>query len=307
METKVLLTLALGIGLSTPGLAWNGAGHRITASIAWDRLSAPTRHQVGRLLQAHPDLARWQRQQKHYGRLERNRVLFIEASTWADDIRHDNRYHDDEAGSTSSAPGLTARHRDWHYENLPLAPEQGGQEEPTPRKGQLSSRIEQLSAQLADRRLGDPERAYALVWLIHLVGDIHQPLHVVSRYDAEGNPDAGGNGQSVIDPVNSSKPETSLHAYWDNLPGPSRLRGIRLLDMARPMDSGIPPTTQKTVTAWREESLQLARTQVYPGIDSTRVTVLDEHYGVQARATANRRLVEAGRRLAGLLNRIWSK
>jgi len=306
MQAKALL-LILGIGLSAPSLAWNGAGHRISACIAWDRLSDQTRQQVSRLLQAHLDLARWQRQQKHYGSLEQNRVLFIEASTWADDIRHDSRYHDNDEETVSGTPDMESRHRDWHYENLPLAPERGDQERPTAREGQLSARIMQLSAQLADRRLGDPERAYALVWLIHLVGDIHQPLHVVSRYDEDGNPDAGGNDQSVIDPANNRRPETSLHTYWDDLPGPSRLRGNQLLDAAQSMDSDMSPTPQKTVAAWRQESLQLARTRVYPGIDSNQVPVLDERYSRQAKAVADRRLVEAGRRLAGLLNRIWGK
>ena len=307
MRTKALL-LILGIGLGAPpALAWNGAGHRISASIAWNRLSAPARQQVSRLLQAHPDLARWQRQQKHYDSLEQSRVLFIEASTWADDIRHDSRYHDNDAETLSDTPDMMARHRDWHYENLPLTPGQGGPEERAPQRGQLTTRIKQLSAQLADRRLGDPERAYALVWLIHLVGDIHQPLHVVSRYDEEGNPDAGGNDQSVIDPANNRRPETSLHTYWDDLPGPSRLRGNQLLDAAQLMDSDIQHTPQKTVAAWRQESLQLARTRVYPGIDSNLVPVLDERYSRQAKAVADRRLVEAGRRLAGLLNRIWGK
>ncbi|PZP81123.1 MAG: hypothetical protein DI592_11380, partial [Stenotrophomonas maltophilia] len=114
MRAKALL-LILGIGLGTPpALAWNGAGHRISASIAWNRLSTPARQQVSRLLQAHPDLARWQRQQKHYGSLEQSRVLFIEASTWADDIRHDSRYHDNDAETLSDTPDMMARHRDWH-------------------------------------------------------------------------------------------------------------------------------------------------------------------------------------------------
>jgi uncharacterized lipoprotein YddW (UPF0748 family) len=73
------------------------------------------------------------------------------------------------------------------------------------------------------------------------------------------------------------------------------------------MNSHIQHTPQKTLAAWRQESLQLARTRVYPGIDSNQVPVLDERYSRQAKAVADRRLVEAGRRLAGLLNRIWGK
>ena len=65
-------------------------------------------------------------------------------------------------------------------------------------------------------------QADALPWLLHLVADIHQPLHV----GLDG--DEGGNKVEIENPFNKRLPFTNVHTYWDDLPGPPWLRGKRL-------------------------------------------------------------------------------
>lgn len=294
--------------LSTPALAWNAAGHRLSASIAWEHLSPPARQQVAALLESHPDHGRWQGKSKHYAEAEPDFVAFVEASTWADDIRRDPRFEDGEQ-TTATLTGYpdASRHRDWHYENLPLETRHGQRHLPT--QGQLSSRIQLLTRQLGDPRRRPEERAYALVWLIHLVGDIHQPLHVVSHLDAAGRPDGGGNDQPVSDPLNPRRSYTNLHAYWDDLPGPSWLRGKRLQEAALRLQEDTPAhrVRQGAPLAWREESRSLARSDVYPETEGEAIPTLDAVYQEKAQGIARRRIAEAGYRLARLLNKSLGK
>jgi hypothetical protein len=83
--------------LPLPALAWNAAGHRLVACIAWDYLDAHSRGAVSRLLRAHPDYARWL---DKADAAQNDRGVFIEASTWPDDSART-------AGST--APEATRR------------------------------------------------------------------------------------------------------------------------------------------------------------------------------------------------------
>jgi hypothetical protein len=89
------------------------------------------------------------------------------------------------------------------------------------REGELDQQIERLSQLLRSTRKNE-QITYALPWLLHLVADIHQPLHV----GREG--DAGGNEVEIENPFNKRLPFSSLHTYWDDLPGPPWLRGKRL-------------------------------------------------------------------------------
>lgn len=299
---QALLTTALLL-VTPPLLAWNAAGHRLVATIAWQELGAAERTAIGALLAAHPDVATWDK--KIQTGDERDWVRFSEASTWADDIRHDPRFFDE--GREPATPTLAgfpdmARRRTWHYVNLPL----GEVQRPGPAGGELDRRLGKLAEILADPRAEITGRAYALVWLIHLVGDIHQPLHVATRHDAHGDDDAGGNGLAVIDPDNPRRPETNLHAWWDDLPGPPWLRGTRLLAVAQALRGRLPPTPTEVAGdagRWRDESFRLARDVVYAGATELPLTISAD-YRRAAREIANERIAVAGRRLAAMLRQL---
>lgn len=296
MRRALLLALA-AFFVGSPALAWNGTGHRLVAAIAWENLDALTRQKAAELLRAHPDQEHWLLKSPYYPAESLDYVLFVEASTWADDIRRDPRFEG--ADSASTLPGFPdmERHGDWHYDNLPLQ----GKPRHNP-GGQLTARIHNLAIQLGDRRLTPAQRSYALTWLLHLVADIHQPLHVVSRYDVEGRGDDGGNGLAVRDTLNPRHPNTNLHAYWDDLPGPPWLRGRRLRQTAMSLEEEAPRPEKYDGRAeiWRDESFQLARNYIYPNTQEE-VPILDSEYRVRARIITAQRLIAAGVRLANLL------
>jgi hypothetical protein len=299
MGRPLLLALAAFL-VAAPAFAWNGAGHRLVTAIAWDHLDSPTRQAAVDLLRHHPDQERWLDKSSHYPSESPDYVLFVEASTWADDIRRDPRFAGDSPGPVLPGFPDMERHGDWHYDNLPLQ----GKPRRSP-DGQLTERIHSLAAQLGNKRMAPEKRAYALAWLLHLVGDIHQPLHVVSRYDQRGRGDDGGNGLAVRDALNSRHPETNLHTYWDELPGPPWLRGkrLRLTAEALEREGTIPARSDDLPERWRDESLRLAREHLYPD-SQAEVPTLDSDYRDMAHSIANQRLVDAGMRLADLLRQI---
>lgn len=297
MRRPLLLALA-AFFVAGPALAWNGAGHRLVATIAWDNLDNSTRQAATELLRTHPDQDRWLLKSRYYPAESPDYVLFVEASTWADDIRRDPRFEG--AGSSSTLPGFPdmERHGEWHYDNLPLQ----GKPHHSP-DGQLTARIHSLTAQLGDRHLSSTQRAYALTWLLHLVADIHQPLHVVSRYNGEGRGDEGGNGLAVRDNLNPRHPNTNLHAYWDDLPGPPWLRGKRLRQAATSLEeTTMPVAVSGQADTWRDESFRMARDYVYPNSQEV-APILDSDYRDRAHSIAAQRLFAAGVRLARLLHR----
>ena len=271
-----------------PAHAWNAAGHRLVAVIAWQQLSPAARDTIATHLARHPDRARWADKARSSDPID----LFAEAATWPDDIRNDPRFYDeDREPATPPLPGLpdTARHKRWHYVDLDL---QG-----KVRDGEVDSRIERLVQQLKTSHR--PEQiSYALPWLVHLVADIHQPLHV-GRHG-----DEGGNQVEIENPFNKRLPFSSLHLYWDDLPGPPWLRGKRLAENAARLVERYPVPEQGNVALWRDESHHLLAT-AYPSEPGSLLPVVSEDFHRVSRDTANRRIVEAGYRLGRLLDAIF--
>lgn len=280
--------------------AWNAAGHRLSALIAWQQLDEETRTQVNRLLGKHPDHARWLARSKGD---DPAMTAFVEASTWPDEIKSDRRFFDSGDGTpTPVLPGYTdmARHRNWHYLDRPL----GHHSAAAPPKGELETRLNALAARLGNEGLAEAERAYALPWLIHLLADAHQPLHVVSRYDANGHGDEGGNLLSIENPFHPRHSSTNLHSYWDDLPGPPWLRGERLASTAQAIMAEHPQPPAPGGTAhWIEESFRVARERAYP-VSEDVVPTLTADFHARAQASTRERLAAAGWRLAALLQEL---
>ena len=297
-----LLLVALTLSQPLAALAWNSAGHRLIACIAWDRLGDGERTLLAQLLLEHPDSARWERRGEG-GNDDPGRNAFIESSTWPDEIRKDKRFYSSGIDApTPTLPGFPdmERRRNWHGVSYPLAPD-GADRGPASRTPPLSGRLDKALPDVAQTfgARGTPrlERIYALPWLIHLVGDAHQPLHTSVRVDASGQPET--RGVSVIDPFNPRKSETTLHAYWDDLPGPPWLRGERLDAVCRELaDAAAPPPS--TPAQWLAESWQLARAAGYPPGDDA-VPTISAQFDARAREITRRRISEAGHRLAELL------
>lgn len=305
-----LLSLPIMLFLPWPALAWNAAGHRLVASIAWEQLDRQTRIEVANLLRDHPDYPRWL---KRAGDGDTDRAAFIEASTWPDDIRQDKRFYS--AGIDEPTPTLPGfpdmeRRRDWHYVNRPLndtrqnhAPRQIRND---PFYGQLEQQLVELAKILGKPGTPASERSYALPWLIHLSADAHQPLHTSIRLDADGQWDRLGNGVTVINPFNPRRNSTSLHAFWDDLPGPPWLGGERLETVSRSLSTRYSRPAPSPSAQWIDESWRLARDSAYPPGEDKVPTISAEFYE-NAMEIATRRIAQAGYRLADLLRELFSK
>ena len=297
------VVVALVLAQPLPAAAWNAAGHRLVASLAWDVLEEPARREAAQLLRAHPDYRRWIRRVEGG---DEERTAFIEASTWADEIRKDRRFYTPgKEPATPLLPGFPdmERHRDWHYVNRPLA---------APRPGEAITGVLDRQLVTLAQAVGTPDaapsaRAYALVWLIHLVGDAHQPLHASARRRPPGPHEKGEEREDeqdmmVINPFNARQSTTTIHAFWDDLPGPPWLRGERLAAASRALTAaylqGLP--ARSTPAQWLAESWEIAGSSAYPPLSDGR-TISPAFYD-EARTIAERRLALAGYRLGELLN-----
>lgn len=286
---QILLAL-LFFAAPSPASAWNAAGHRLVAVIAWQQLSPPVQMAISAALSRHPDYERWVEKSRSTDGVD----IFAEASTWPDDIRNDPRFYDeDREPATPTQPGLTdtARHKRWHYVDLDVAGKA--------KAGELDRQIDRLSRMLRSTRK-TAEISNALPWLAHLVADIHQPLHV-GRHG-----DEGGNQVEIENPFNKRLPFSSLHVYWDDLPGPPWLRGKRLEHNAARLLDDHPAPAQGNVALWRDESHRLLA-EAYPTASGSLLPIVSEDFRRRSRDIADRRIVDAGYRLGGLLEDIFSQ
>jgi hypothetical protein len=289
-----LALLSIAVSLQAPLQAWNATGHRIVGAIAYDRLNAKARARVDELLRQHPDLK---------GLLGRD--AFLAASVWPDVIKGDTRFYDalPDAQPTPLLPGFAgagfpsmARHTNWHYVDIPFSTD-GTPLEPAKAPNAL---IE------LQRILKEPNLSvYDLPWLVHVTGDVHQPLHCTSRFTKSlPQGDQGGNLVFVT-------PGRNLHAVWDDLAGTDATDAsvnryateitaeFVIVNGQRPRLSGDPKK-------WVDEGFELAKHEVYnfgPESGSHEHPLpLPPGYEAKARQIARIQLAKAGFRLAAALN-----
>src|SRR5207302_7169292 len=108
------------------------------------------------------------------------------------------------------------QHIYWHYKYVMFSPDATAL--PSPASVDAVSQLKLMIAALPASSLAtDDVRSYDLVWILHLVGDVHQPLHAVSRYTKQiPDGDAGGNAETVIPATGET---IALHTYWDRIFG----------------------------------------------------------------------------------------
>lgn len=252
---------ALAALASADACAWGPAGHRLVGALAATELSPAARAEVARLLQGEAD------------------PTLAGVANWADDLR-DHAPADD--------PDLGKRSSRWHYVNL--AEDDCGYAPPKhcPGGDCVIEAIRRQRALLADRSQSDAVRAQALKFLVHFVGDAHQPLHAGYARDRGGNTfqlQVGGRG-------------TNLHALWDSglLAGIDErplLETVQRLPLPKDAATGVGDPQ-----AWAEASCRIVlRDGFYP-----RGAKLPARYVPQWRPVAEQQLRIAGHHLAALLN-----
>ena len=276
LRTFAILGFAAATALAG---AWNATGHMVIAAIAQANLSPVARAETERLLKI--DATR------------PGSDDFVTVASWADEIRNDRK----ETGP-------------WHYKDFFFRSD-GKPAVNKPEPINAVSKIEEFTKVLADRSRPDAERAEALRFLIHLVGDVHQPLHATAREtDALPKGDRGGNSFLILPPDGAERGPKNLHSLWDGGAGllqsyPRETgRAVAVAQgralMAALPKSSFPDESQMNPDKWAEESFAEAKAQVYSTEEGAMPSA---EYLERSRALVARKLALAGYRLADLLNR----
>jgi hypothetical protein len=232
MLRRFVLLVAL-LGLPSPALAWWEYGHETVARIAWLAANPHTRAEIRRLL-ARSDL------------LETPTCparTIAQASIWPDCIKTlQDRF-------SYASP--------WHYQNVDVCRE-FDQQTPCRDGNCVSAQIERNARLLADRGLPLRERVMALAFLVHFVGDLHQPLHAGDRGDL------GGNRLAISYGIIAGR--TNLHLTWDGYLA-ERAISTPPADAAGLL-ADLDPAERATmrlgsVTDWARESWEASREYAY--------------------------------------------
>jgi S1/P1 Nuclease len=317
MERTALMLSWLALS-SVPALSWNGFGHMEVAAVAWDRLSdkPQLRARITELLKRNPLYDSWTRDAPDD---LREKVGFMRAATWPDIIKGDGQHVEDGApGSHGNRPTGTPddsrnigysdnlMHKYWHFIDEPFSPDRTPLQQPE--RPNAQTQIIAFRAALASSSgVSDEVRSYDLTWLLHLVGDVHQPLHATSRFTAAHRD--GDEGANLVKIRCGERTEVfcrtgELHAFWDDLLGPNEGPPDRVIhaqgDLADP-DINLTSITDEAV--WIHESFEAAQAVAYaaPIPTDDEPASLTDTYKRNALAKAEERVALAGARLAKLL------
>jgi hypothetical protein len=326
-----------------PSWAWGNTGHEAVAYVAWQQMTPAARARVLELLKQVPTLHNVANTKTIAGYAEwvadlpaglsqdqQNLYLFMRAATWPDTIKHEWLKDSDTppAGRTTEVHiGFTdtESHGYWHFIDSGFASDSSSV--PATPVPNAVTQIVALRGFVASSE-DDLLKAYDLVWLEHLVGDVHQPLHGCTRYYA-GAGDAGGNAvkirltaamQKQFEGTLAKSAPTELHAFWDDLPGEGQ--PAPALPFAAAFAQTLSPASATKVADtdpadWAAESLTMAKKDVYktpigkgpqPTASASNTTttyksyLITQTYYNTAMGDAKSRVALAGARLAKLLN-----
>lgn len=288
--------------------AWDAGGHELVATMAVDRLNPRARQAVEELA----------REMSNPGET----YDAISVACWMDDLKKPD--------ATMPWHGMF---QTWHYIDIPIDPRDPMPSfEPGQDNDVHGDVVQALKRALVVLKGGtDPyikSKAMACAMVMHLVGDIHQPLHCATKYfisHHELYQDFGGNKEDVVNGP-SGDPRFNLHAFWDaayrasfddasgrvaldpqlqdaGWHDPARYRALATeLEKEPPPDGA---NLSPDFEAWARESNEIARDFVYRELTSTerkKYCRLSSGYVARSNAIAKQRLVLAAWRLAALLN-----
>jgi len=251
---RKLILLLFGCLLMVDGFGWGATGHRATGLIAEQYLNAKAKKRIRQIL---------------------GQESLAMVSTWMDEIRSDSTYN---------------YATDWHWTTIP----DGGSYEEVESNpdGKVVMMIEKFTKELKSGKISAMQQVEYLKMLVHMIGDIHQPLHV-------GKPgDRGGNDIKVKWAGNDS----NLHRVWDSdMIDDTKLSYTEFAQsLIKPSAETIKKWQQASVREWAKESMSL-RPQVYNiGKGS-----LGYRYSYVNLPSVRERILQAGVRIAAILNKIY--
>jgi len=272
-------------------LGWGAGGHMMVASIAFKRLNPNAKAQVKKLLAVPINPSD----------VTKASADFVNTGHWADDVRPKLGFE--------FAPNL-------HFIDFPFSADSTPVPTDLPEDPNIVKALEHYVAVLKSS-FDTNEQAEALRFVIHFVGDIHQPLHCATRVDsAHPKGDRGGNQFSI----KVGDRTTNLHSYWDG--------GLDSIPKGGPPPTFTPPALSKITPAvaaalqghpdtdpdlklddpfnymaWAKESTDLAKAAAYKDIVAGQSP--SAAYKTRGVEVVRKRVAFGGYRLAALLNAIW--
>jgi hypothetical protein len=315
MRLRLFSTILLAIfvsGAVFPVFGWHDEGHKLTGYIAWQRMTPQTREAVVRILRSAPEDSNIAAFYPVYG-IEpeelRRMKYFLIIPTWADMLRErsfpvrNQKYH----------------HSNWHYYDTFWSEVDGKVVTlpPPEETGQAVPQLEEAERVMRDPKAKDADKAVAIAWMLHLTGDIHQPLHNSARVTkTEPKGDQGGNLFFLTPEGTPPAQRLNLHTYWDGITNRSvplekdqclddYISGLATKMMKKhPFEQFASNLKLGQYRAWHAEGFALATTVVFSP-DLKRFEMPSEKYQKTAFATAERQIALAGYRIAETLNSIF--
>jgi hypothetical protein len=319
--------LSLGVRAT---MAWNSPGHMIIALVAYDQMDDATRAKAVALIRAHPRFhdhfeSSMPREISRADAREKDQWLFAHAATWPDQVR-------DAKGGVNRQDEREYNRPWWHFIDEPvyLNDEERPQLEhqlgvnlrrDPPQDGDdanmnIIQAVKNSTRIVSDKSASKPLRSAHLCWILHLVGDSHQPLHSCAMFTTHRfrGGDHGGNFLEI-------EHGWKLHGFWDDqIATEDSYLTLRTLATDLGQNRGLADVGRKAaetldVDKWIDESYEIAKRNVYTKEVLQKVAAreghshlgpldLSEDYKAEAEKIAERRAIEAGYRLAGVIQQM---
>jgi S1/P1 Nuclease len=286
MKVFRVAVAAIAMVAAGPAFAWGDLGHRVTALIAYEHLNAKAKTTLDALLASDTDSL--------------TAPDFASRASWADKYRSSHpdtfSWHfvdiEIDKGDVSSAC----------YNFPPLRPGQAASDGPA--KDCVINKIDEFAVELGNPQAPAAERLLALKFLIHFVGDMHQPLHSSDHHDKGAN-------CVGLSPLSPDGQEKNLHAYWDS--GTVNALGSDAATVAQQLNASISEAqadrwSNGTTLSWALETYEMAKRDTYhlpnlPTCSARGNVALPQAYVDQAVIDTKLQLQRAGIRMAWLLNK----
>lgn len=268
------------IFLSSPTFAWWDVGHKLVAKIAYSQLKPEVKTEVDKLVLV---LA------KDYPEI----TDFSDIAPWPDELRKQK----------------IEAYTHWHYIDTPFSLD-GTPITTAPDTDNADWAITQIEPVVKNANANPSERARFLAFLVHIVGDLHQPMHnvsLVSKNHPHG--DDGGTLYTILDPKDASK-TISIHSLWDSNNG--ELAGETHPDIAKIYNTIISQYPESyfgnkvhdlSPQHWTEEGVLLSKDVVYTTNENETPNAA---YMSLMNKTVYQQIALAGYRLANLLNTLFA-
>ncbi len=319
---KTLCILIAPLLLTLPARAWNSLGHRAVAELAWQQMDPAERRAASNLLRQHP----------HYQELliaevpagvNTNEWAFLTAAAWLDLVRPAK------PGQPHKPRSITKYdvypHAIGHPFVRPADRECISLDRFFIAKPNAEMVLSNSLVTLRNAKASAHDRAVSLCVVLHLFGDLHEPMHVANPVTKD-KPKGHGLGSSFLVLDQGGEP-TNLHTFWDYLPGAGlSYQAVAALAGELAAAPELKPARlpeyheHRSIPAWVHETFEVAVTFAYAEnrvqyadaaavksgkILSSAIPALKPDYICDARETTHRRLALAAWRLSDELKQVW--